>query len=98
MGQMDVALIERLASKYVWWQAPEEAAKRPERVIAQVMNIGDFEDAQVLVDILGEAALREVLTSAEAGQFNGRSWFYWHYRLGLAGLDEVPPLPTRRFG
>jgi hypothetical protein len=39
-----------------------------------------------------------VLARGEAGQFSARSWAYWHYRLGLAKVDEVPPLPVRRFG
>jgi hypothetical protein len=35
--------------------------------------------------------------TAEAGWFNDRSWHYWNYRLGLAAVDRVPPLPVRRF-
>ena len=70
----------------------------PERVIAQVMNIGDYEDVQRLVAQVGEDVLREVLTHAQAGQFDERSWAYWHYRLGLATLDDVPRLPVRSFG
>jgi len=69
----------------------------PERVVAQVMNIGDYADVQLLVSEVGDEALREVLTHAEAGQFNERSWAYWHYRLGLAAVDQVPALPARRF-
>ena len=68
----------------------------PERVIAQVMNIGDYADVQTLVSAVGDEVLREVLTHAEAGQFNERSWAYWHYRLGLSNVDQVPPLPVRR--
>lgn len=85
------------ARKYIWWKTPEEAVSLPERVIAQVMNIGDYTDVQSLAAQVGDEALREVLTHAEAGQFNDRSWTYWHYRLGLATLDDVPPLPTRKF-
>jgi len=69
----------------------------PERVIAEVMDIGDYDDVQALVSQVGDEVLHEVLARAEAGQFNARSWTYWHYRLGLAGLGEVPPLPSRRF-
>lgn len=89
--------LKPFASKYVWWKAPEEAVAKPERVIAQVMDIGDYGDVQTLISEVGEEVLREVLTHAEAGQFNARSWAYWHYRLGLAGLGEVPMLPSRRF-
>ena len=69
----------------------------PERVIAQIMNIGDYADVQLLVSQLGDEVLREVLTHAEAGQFNERSWAYWHYRLGLSSVDRVPAMPVRRF-
>jgi len=69
----------------------------PERVVAQVMNIGDYADIQRLVSQLGEEVLREVLVQAQAGQFNERSWAYWHYRLGLPCEEPVPPLPVRRF-
>ena len=48
----------------------------PERVIAQVMNIGDYSDVQLLASQVGDEVLRDVLTSAEAGQFNERSWAY----------------------
>lgn len=67
----------------------------PERLIAQVMDIGDYTDVQTMVSLLGDDVLRQVLTQAQAGQFNPRSWAYWHYRLGLASVDHVPPLPQR---
>jgi len=69
----------------------------PNRVIAQVMNIGDYTDVQELAYTLGDTVLQEVLTNARAGQFNERSWAYWHYRLGLSHVEEVPPLPERIF-
>ena len=89
--------LKPFASKYLWWKTPEDASIMPERIIAQVMNMGDYSDVQALITLVGDDALREVLTRAEAGQFNERSWAYWHYRLGLADVDHVPPLPVRRF-
>ena len=62
------------------------------------MNIGDYVDVQTLVSQVGEEVLREVLAHAEAGQFDERSWAYWHYRLGLSSVDHVPALPVRTFG
>ena len=97
MIQINQESLKPLASKYIWWKTPEEAVAMPERVIAQVMNIGDYSDVQALVSQVGDEALREVLTRAEAGQFNERSWAYWHYRLGLSSVDNVPALPVRRF-
>ncbi|MEW9824914.1 MAG: hypothetical protein AB2992_07265 (plasmid) [Candidatus Symbiodolus clandestinus] len=89
--------LKPLANKYIWWKAPDEAISMPERVIAQVMNLGDYTDVQLLANQVGDDVLREILSHAEAGQFNERSWAYWHYRLGLASLDDVPALPMRRF-
>jgi hypothetical protein len=91
------SLLMQLASKYIWWKPPAEAVTTPERVMAQVMNIGDYTDVQLLANQVGDDALRSVIAHAEAGQFNERSWAYWHYRLGLAALEQVPPLPVRRF-
>ncbi len=97
MDPIDHELLKQLASKYIWWKTPEEAIATPERVMAQVMNIGDFDDIQALARMVGDEMLRQVLTHAEAGQFDLRSWAYWHYRLGLAELERVPPLPRRAF-
>lgn len=97
MIQVNSELLKPLASKYIWWKTPEEAVTMPDRVIAQIMNIGDYSDVQILVSQVGDEVLREVLIHAEAGQFNERSWAYWHYRLGLSSVDHVPALPVRRF-
>ncbi|MGO9445208.1 MAG: hypothetical protein ACLPXB_10590 [Thiobacillaceae bacterium] len=91
-------LLLRLARRYIWWKTPEEAALMPERVIAQVMNIGDYADVQDLVDEAGIETLRSVLTHAEAGEFDERSWVYWNLRLNLADLEHIPPLPVRHVG
>lgn len=96
MSQFDDALLKYLAGKYVWWKSPEEAARMPERVAAQVMNLGDYEDVQTLAKQVGDDYLRNVLRNAEIGQFNARSWTYWHYRLGMAKPGQVPPMPKRR--
>ncbi|MGH9497092.1 MAG: hypothetical protein ACRD3B_19005 [Candidatus Sulfotelmatobacter sp.] len=95
LGQFEEETLKELARKYVWWKSPDEALRSPQRIIAQVMNVGAYDDVQMLADRLGDGLLRETLDHAEAGQFDKRSWTYWHYRLGLAELGEVPPLPSR---
>ena len=96
MNSSAYALLRRLATKYVWWKTPDEALRQPERIVAQVMNIGDYEDVLDLVEQMGEDELRRVLAHAEIGQFNERSWIYWHYRLGLARPDQTVPAPPKR--
>lgn len=97
MTDFKLEVLKLLAAKYIWWKTPDDAVAMPERVIAQVMNIGDYADVQALAKQIGDAVLRNVLSHAQAGQFNERSWAYWHYRLGMAQLDQVPPLPVRTF-
>lgn len=84
------------ARRYIWWKSAAEALAQPRRVIAQVMNLGDHRDVEALARIVGEGVLRDVLEHAVAGQFGERAWAYWHYRLGVAELGQVPPLPERR--
>ncbi|HEX8732551.1 MAG TPA: hypothetical protein VF725_10895, partial [Ktedonobacterales bacterium] len=93
-------LLARWAERYIWWKSAPDALRYPNRIIAQVMNIGDYDDVVALIEAFGVEALREVVRRAEAGQFNARSWAYWHYRLGLVPLladAPIPPLPARSF-
>jgi hypothetical protein len=89
--------LKALAAKYIWWKTPDEAIATPDRVIAQVMDIGGYKDVQALASQVGDDILRQVLARAEPGIFRDRSWAYWHYRLGLATLHTLPPPPIRRF-
>ncbi len=91
------AALKPLAQKYIWWKTPDEALAMPQRVVAQVMNMGDYEDVQAMATLVGDAVLREVLVHAQAGQFSPRSWAYWHYRLGLPSHESVPVIPVRSF-
>jgi hypothetical protein len=88
--------IKRLARKYIWWKSADVAIQTPEMVVAQAMNIGDYEDICTLSEVLGEEDLRYVVEHAEAGMFDERSWHFWHYRLGLAEPGKVPRLPMRK--
>ena len=67
MNQIRRESLRPFASKYIWWKTPEEAVTMPERVIAQVMNIGDYADVQALATLVGDEVLRDVLMHAEAG-------------------------------
>ncbi len=88
--------LRRDAARYIWWERPDEALRRPNRIIAQVMDIGDFEDVRRMASALGLDKMRGVLLHAEAGWFNERSWSYWCYRLGVVKPgDPLPPMPRR---
>ncbi|MGH8123712.1 MAG: hypothetical protein ACREPT_13175, partial [Rudaea sp.] len=53
-------IIEPLARKYVWWKSPEEALAFPRRVMARVMDVGDYSDVQALASRVGDAVLADV--------------------------------------
>lgn len=96
INEQQRTLLLRWAGRYIWWKLPEEAMRYPHRILAQVMNMGDYADVQEMVEAFGDNTLRNILRQAEIGQFNDRSWAYWHYRLGLAAPGYVPPQPARK--
>jgi hypothetical protein len=86
------------AARYIWWEAPEKAIRRPIRVVAQVMNIGDYDDVQRMLSVLGADPFKEAIRTGEPGWFTERSWGYWCYRLGITEPgDALPPIPQRVF-
>ena len=90
--------IRALARRYLWWLPPDEALAQPQRVIAQVMDLGTWADCAALEAHFGRALMRKTLRHAEPGWFRPRSWVYWHFRLGLTPWgQEAPPSPSRRF-
>jgi hypothetical protein len=52
MTAQDIERLRPFATRYVWWKTAEEALQYPERLVAQVMNIGSFEDLQRLDEIV----------------------------------------------
>lgn len=91
--------IATLAQKYIWWLPADEAARDERRVVAQVMDIGDFDDVRIAIERLGTEPFEDALTHAQAGWFSPKSWTYWHYRCGLTPYDGAPPpLPKRPLG
>lgn len=98
MKKREIQMLRETAARYIWWEPPAQALKRPLRVLAQVMNIGDFEEVRSLLDGMGKESFKEAIAKAEPGWFSPRAWHYWHYRLGLAPAGgRVPRLPTRSF-
>jgi hypothetical protein len=88
-----------LAGRYLWWEAPEAALRRPRRVIAQVMELGTWEDVHDLLRVIGEEPFRDALLHAGPGWFEPRSWHYWWHRPGLVqAAASVPALPVRTYG
>lgn len=91
MAGEDVVLRE-LASRYVWWESPDQALARPSRFLCQLLQLGTAEDVRAARRILGDEALREALRSAPPGVLDARSWGYWHLVLFR---HPAPALPNR---
>lgn len=84
-----------LAKKYIWWMTPEQAMENPKRVMAQVMNLGTYQDWGVLKSLVDDDTLRSVLREAKAGWFTPKRWNFWHIHLKACDPYKVPPLPKR---
>ena len=60
-----------------------------------MMTLGTVDDIRWLLARVSEDELRRVLNDPPIGVFNGRSWNFWHLRLGSVPVPELPtrPLP-----
>jgi hypothetical protein len=63
----------RACPQYIWWAPVEDASPAPERVIAQVMNIGGCDDIRRMETTLGFARLADVMRHAAPGWISPRS-------------------------
>jgi hypothetical protein len=88
--------MNRMAQRYIWWQPHDVSVADPRRLIAQVMDVGTFEDIQALAKAVGRPTLTGVLEQARPGWFRPRSWAFWHTALGLTTAGRIPPIPSRR--
>ena len=85
----------RLAGRYVWWTRPDAVvASGLPRLVVSVMELGTWEDAHELLDIVGPQMFIDVLKAPPPGVISAKSLAFWHNRLGLEG---EPPKAGRRF-
>lgn len=86
--------IVNLAKRYVWWETPDWALQHPTVFLANLMNLGNWDDIQLARHLLGDHTLKQALLEAPPGYFSYRSWDYWNLKLGI---KPIPPLPKRDF-
>jgi len=86
--------LEGIARGVVWWEPPDVTLSDQDDLLCRVMSRGSWEDVQHVEKVFGEEALRSALCHAKPGVFDPASWHYWHYRLGI---EPVPELPKRHF-
>lgn len=87
-------VLKQFRKRYIWWKIPGIEPSE-DRIIAQVMDIGNYGDVKALEAETGRMRMRQVLSDAQPGWFSPQSWQYWHLTLGLSELDKIPPLPRR---
>jgi len=87
-------LILQLARRYIWWV--EEGGPSEDQIIAQVMNLGTYEDIRKLEQAFDVEELSAVMRRAPAGWFNQSSWDFWRGRLRSGGSGSVPKTPPQR--
>jgi hypothetical protein len=75
-----------------WWGDPQVWLNDARRFAAQVMTCGDWDDAALTLELLGDSWFKLALQNPPPGVFDIKSWTYWHHRYHL----KVPPLPVRK--
>ena len=91
-------LLQEFERKYMWWRPVGRAAHAPERVVAQVMNLGTYADIRRLETAFAPKTLADVARGSPAGWFSPRSWEFWRGRLAAARIEIPPSPPERSFG
>ena len=84
--------LAQLARRYVWWETPEWALAHPDIFLVNVMDLGSWDDIQLLRKTVGDIRLKAVLAHPPIGYFHYRSWDYWHVKFNIF---PIPDLPTR---
>ncbi|MGO8766880.1 MAG: hypothetical protein ACLQSR_17315 [Limisphaerales bacterium] len=84
--------LKRIAAKLIWWQPPEISLQDVRRLVAQIMDLGTWEDVKFAQEHFGLVAFRDALEHAQPGWFEMGSWVIWHNAFEL----PVPDLPRRK--
>ena len=89
-------VIAAFGRKYLWWEPVGGTPFSEDRIIAQTMNLGTYDDILLLEQTVSKARLVEIMMNAEPGWLNDRSWGFWRGRLSFATGAEVPDQAPRR--
>ncbi|HEV7877384.1 hypothetical protein [Bradyrhizobium sp.] len=88
--------IAEFGRKYLWWEPVGGQPHSEDRIIAQTMNLGTWDDILVLEQTVGQSRLIEIMLRAEPGWINDRSWEFWRGRLSFATGAAIPDKAPRR--
>ncbi|MEA2820373.1 MAG: hypothetical protein QOJ86_2377 [Bradyrhizobium sp.] len=90
------AVIAEFGRKYIWWKPVGGQPHSEDRIIAQTMNFGTWDDTLLLEQTVGKSRLVEIMLRAEPGWFSDRSWEFWRGRLSFATGAAIPDKAPRR--
>ncbi len=85
--------LSEVARRIIWFEPPEQALNDPGRFLIYAMTYSTPQDMQTIRRFVPDEDLRNALRQAPPGIIDGRSWAYWHIKLGL---EPPPELPTRQ--
>jgi hypothetical protein len=89
-------VIAALQPRYVWWELDGSAIDRRRRVLAQIMDLGTYDDIRAIEAVFDRDELVDVLAHAQPGWLSARSWDFWRGRLSLSSDDAIPAKPPQR--
>jgi hypothetical protein len=84
-------LLADFAVRYIWWR--NETPPSEDRIIAQVMSIGTWDDICRLEAAYSRDELRGVMLRAQPGWISEPSWNLWRGRVRVAGAGDIPESP-----
>jgi hypothetical protein len=96
-GSISAEILEKFARKYIWWEPIGEQPFSEDRIIAQTMNLGTYDDILLLEKTAGLPRLVEIMLHAQPGWINDRSWEFWRGRLTFRTGVVIPDRAPRRF-
>src|SRR3954453_10937294 len=98
MSTNDVSaqILQEFGRKYLWWKPIDGQPFSDDRIIAQTMNLGTYDDILLLEQTVGKPRLVEIMLHAEPGWINDRSWEFWRGRLSFATGAVIPAKAPRR--
>lgn len=88
--------IAEFGRKYLWWRPTGGLPHSADRIIAQTMNLGTYDDILLLEQTVGKEHLVEIMLHAEPEWINDRSWEFWRGRLSFATGAVIPHEAPRR--
>jgi hypothetical protein len=95
-GDLSEQTIAEFGRKYLWWKPSDGGRHSRDRIIAQTMNLGTYDDILLLEQTVGKPRLVEIMLCAEPGWLSDRSWEFWRGRLSYATGVTIPDEAPRR--